>query len=77
MGKKITFEKGEVSFIEIRESTANIDFVSQEVQLLWGEDYRVVTAEGMEVKDGSGTRGKINKLIVCMDIICSLPGLVL
>ena len=58
-GKRFTFEKGEVTYVEIRESSANIDYVSREIQLLWGDEYRITTSDGMEVKDCSGTRGKI------------------
>ena len=62
-GKRVTFEKGEVTYVEIQESSANIDYISREIQLLWGEEYHIVTPDGMEVKDCSGTRGKINDLI--------------
>ena len=61
-GKRFTFEKGEVTYVEIRESSANVDHISREIQLLWGDEYRITTSDGMEVKDCSGTRGKSNKL---------------
>ena len=56
-GKKYTFEKGEVGYVDITEDNANIDYISQEVGALWGSEYRITTADGAEVKDCSGTRG--------------------
>ena len=62
-GKRVTFEKGEVTYVEIRESSANVEYVSREVQLLWGDEYRILTSDGMVVKDCSGTRGMLIVLL--------------
>ena len=43
MKMAVTFEKGEVTYVEIRESSANVEYVSREVQLLWGDEYRILT----------------------------------
>lgn len=60
-GKRVSFDKvGNVVYVEIRESSANIVFILKEVKSKCGSDYIVVTADGLEVKDSSGSRGKFH-----------------
>ena len=44
--------------LDITESTANVEHVTREVQQRWGEQYRVVTTEGLELEDCEATQGK-------------------
>ena len=59
-GKKVTFHNGEVGYVEVTEHTANVDYINREIKSLWGNGYRIMTADGTEVKDCSGTRGTCN-----------------
>ena len=63
-GKKVVFDKGEVGYVDITESTANVQFIAQEVASLWGGEYRIISADGAEVKDCSGTRGAVHNFKV-------------
>jgi len=55
--------------LDITESTANVEHVTREVQQRWGEQYRIVTADGLELEDCEGTQGKCmnkqNKHVYC------------
>ena len=44
-------------FIEVCERTANVAYILTQIQREFGLDYTVVTADGLEVKDSSGTQG--------------------
>lgn len=58
VGKKPSFDKGEVTYVEIKESTATVAHIASEIRGVWGQEYCIVTSDGMEVRDSSGTRGK-------------------
>ena len=45
------------TFIELCEKTSNVGYVLTQVQREFGREYTVVTADGLEVKDSSGTQG--------------------
>ena len=45
------------AFIEICEATANVPFITQEVQREFGDDYTLVSTEGLEFPDSHGTKG--------------------
>ena len=49
------------TFIELCEKTANVGYVLTQVQREFGSEYAVVTADGLEVKDSSGTQGLCQK----------------
>ncbi len=44
--------------LDISESNANVQHVLEEVQQRWGEDYMLVTLDGLELEDCEGTQGK-------------------
>ena len=48
------------AFIDITESTANVPFItSAMIQAKWGgSEYVLVTADGLQIKESSGTQGK-------------------
>ena len=52
--------------LDISESTANVEHVTMEVKQRWGEQYIVVTADGLELEDCEGTQGM---LCICMRLL--------
>ncbi len=57
-GSKPNFERIGQTFVNITESTANLNHVLTAVQEEFGEEYVVTTANRLEVKDSSGTQGE-------------------
>ena len=54
---KTEFERLEQTHISLDDHTANVNTVTSAVQSKWGADYIVVTGDGLEVDDSSGTQG--------------------
>ena len=54
---KIQFEKREQMFIFITEATATLPYILAQVKELAGEEHIIVTCDGLEIKDSSGTEG--------------------
>ena len=54
------FPKVGQTFITLTESTANIQHVTTAVKAEFGDEYVLVTADGLEVRDSTGTRGTFN-----------------
>ena len=48
------------TFIDLCESTANVHYITNVIQRKWGEDYVLVTADGLRIDDSSGTQGTIS-----------------
>ena len=46
------------TFVDVTESTSNVNYVRNAVQKRWGEEYTLVTADGLEIEDSSGTQGR-------------------
>lgn len=53
-----TFLKLGQIFIELCESTANMPYVSEKVKNEFGNDHVLVSADGLEITDSSGTQGE-------------------
>ena len=45
------------TFVDVMEATANLHYVSSAVQRKWGQEYTLVTYDGLKVDDSSGTKG--------------------
>ena len=45
-------------YMDITDTTANIDYTLTIVQRRWGEEFTLVTNDGLEFLDSLGTRGK-------------------
>ena len=43
--------------IDVTENTAHVEHVLREVQQRWGENFVIVTADGLELEDCEGTQG--------------------
>ncbi len=54
---KMEFERLEQTHISLDDRTANVNTVMNAIHLKWGADYTVVTGDGLEVDDSSGTQG--------------------
>jgi len=55
---KLEFAKLGQTFIDVDESTANVDHISGFIREKWGDDQVLVTADGLKIDDSSGTRGE-------------------
>lgn len=55
---KVEFERLEQTFVSLDDSCANVGTVNNAVQLKWGPEYVLVTADGLEIDDSAGTQGK-------------------
>lgn len=60
----MTFKNGKVEFckieqmhLDVSESTANVSYVIKEVRQRWGEDYDLVTIDGLLLEDCKGAQG--------------------
>lgn len=54
---KCTFTHLSQTFVDVTESTANVNYIKNVVQKRWGYNYVLVTADGLEIEDSSGTQG--------------------
>ena len=54
---KVEFERLEQAHISIDDRSANVHSINNAVQSKWGSDFVVVTGDGLEVDDSSGTQG--------------------
>jgi hypothetical protein len=53
------FKINQQTFIEINETTANVEFLKAFIRAKWGNEQTLVTSDGLEINDCPGTRGKI------------------
>ena len=54
---KLEFISIDKMYIDLTPSIANIDYVQSEVQSNWGEEYVVVSNDGLKISDSAATRG--------------------
>ena len=55
---KAEFQKLGRTFISVSEATANDIYISSVIRQKWGEDYVLVTSDGLQLEDSSETQGK-------------------
>ena len=65
-GDKPSFNKQDLVYVNISESTATLPHVLSVVRDQLGEEYIIVTSDGFEVKDSPGTQGTSNTMLVIM-----------
>ena len=58
---KCEFANHGQTFVDVTESTSNVNYIRNAVQKRWGEEYTLVTADGLEIEDSSGTQGRRNE----------------
>ena len=56
-GGKAEFTPQTQTFVDVTESTANVNYITSAVQRKWGSQYVLVTSDGLQIEDGSGTQG--------------------
>lgn len=55
--------KGDKQYhIELKEETANLDFIVTAIRKKWGKEYSLVTSDGIELEDSPATTGMKWKL---------------
>lgn len=70
---KVEFEKLEQTHVSLDDRTANVNTVTCAIQSKWGSEYIVVTGDGLEVDDSSGTQGtRYRTLLNEIEIGCSI-----
>ena len=47
------------TFVDVTEATANVTYIKLVIQQKWGHNYTLVTADGLELEDCSGTQGQL------------------
>lgn len=57
IGKKIEFQPQSQTFIELVDSTANVEHILGVVQRRWGSDYALVTQDGLQLEESPATQG--------------------
>ena len=43
--------------LSLTQETANVNYVTKAIKETWGEDYKLVTCDGIELEDSTTTRG--------------------
>ena len=56
-GRKVDFKPVHQTFIELVETTANVDHILGVVQRKWGTNFVLVTQDGLKLEDAPGTQG--------------------
>jgi hypothetical protein len=56
-GKKPVFTSDMSGYIDLQESTANVENVLSEVRKKWGSSYIIVNNDGLQIEDSSATQG--------------------
>lgn len=59
------FNNVDVIFVDVHEDNADAPSMLRAVQEQFGPDYTIVSNDGLEIKDGPGTRGTYTLLDVC------------
>ena len=46
-----------VGYVSVSEDTANVPYIANEIKDMWGGEYILCSADGLEMEDSNGTRG--------------------
>ena len=55
---KLDFVPHNQTFVDVTEATANVNYITAAVQRKWGPDHVLVTSDGLQLDDSSGTQGE-------------------
>ena len=72
MVKKIDFQPIHQTFIELLDSTANVEHILAIIRRRWGSDYMLVTQDGLPLEDAPATQGDLIWLYRHYDIVSYL-----
>lgn len=65
-GKKPEFEFQQQTFVEIVESTANVEHILGVVRSRWGPDHNLITQDGLLLEESPATQGIKLTLPICI-----------
>ena len=68
-GGKIEFIAHEATYVELKPSTANVTYIQSQIQKIWGNEYIVVSNDGLQIHDSPATRGKSSLSIIIIIIL--------
>ena len=57
-GGKVEFTQEAQMHVDVTETSANVQYITREAQQRWGEQYVLVTADGLELENCEGTKGR-------------------
>lgn len=69
---KLEFTSTGQAFIDVTDSTANVHYITNVVQKKWGAEFQLVTADGLQLEDSSGTQGVYHAVLFFPIIACGL-----
>ena len=69
-----TFNKVGQAFVDVEETTANVHYITDMMQEELGPDHVLVTADGLEIKDSSGTQGNCTFQHSCVSVFGGFMG---
>lgn len=58
VGGKVEFTALGVMYVELKPSTANVNYIQSYIQKTWGSQYVIVSNDGLQIQDTSATRGQ-------------------
>lgn len=61
---KYEFTENSQTWVNVTSETANVNYVNKAIKELWGDEYRLVTVDGIEIDDSPTTRGYCNHVPV-------------
>ncbi len=56
---KSEFARLDQAFFDISEDNANVPYLTNAVHQKWGDEYKIVTNDGLPIEDSSGTTGRL------------------
>ena len=58
-GGKVEFVPHESTYVSLKSSTANVRYIEEHIKKTWGDDYILVSKEGVPICDTTATQRKI------------------
>lgn len=73
---KPSFNPSHQAYIEVQESTATVEYITEEIRKKWGESYTLVTNDGLELESSAATKGKaFANVMIFYNAMCFMIGL--
>ena len=64
---KVDFSTISQMYVEINSENANVVYIEGEIKKKWGEEYSLVTNDGIRLEDHTSTQGK---KLICHSLQC-------
>ena len=68
--RKVEFQPIKQTFIELVDSTANIDFILSIARQRWAKEYALVTQDGLRIDNSPVTQGQSMTIFTLCDCLC-------